>query len=337
MIRWIFSHYDTSRFPARWDCGDWPAVLGWRIILASITIGLLYQLCAVAVWYFGAKWGLQRKTRRTMEAIFVLCGTTHLTEALIYYWPVYPFLADQLFVLVLLLLVFLYLAATIERDFFRSSSQANEAKAELHAIANSATNPFFIVNRKGVCTFVSDSMCQLLGYDRDEILGREMHPLIHYHRPDGTEYPMDDCEINRAMLVDAATSRDVDVMWGTNKKRIDCRWTSTPILLNGEVIRSRVEVVPWTPQTLIDHSSRETSGLPLLVASMSAAIRSFPLAVVIQDSHDKVLAVSQLACEVLRKSEPELLGQVIPLRGEVQQIKSGDEWTKMVILGRDEQ
>ncbi|MFC7544445.1 PAS domain-containing protein [Siccirubricoccus deserti] len=45
----------------------------------------------------------------------------------------------------------------------------------------------YCVDRDGACTFVNRAGCAMLGYDRpEELLGRNMHDLIHHTRADGT-------------------------------------------------------------------------------------------------------------------------------------------------------
>lgn len=82
---------DTSDFPARWRCGQWTEAHGWLHILSDLGIWSAYFAIPCVLTYFA----LRRKDLpfRTVFWLFgafiLLCGTTHLMEAAIFWWPAY--------------------------------------------------------------------------------------------------------------------------------------------------------------------------------------------------------------------------------------------------------
>jgi len=83
--------FDTSDFPARWTCGRWTPGHGWLHILSDIGIWSAYFAIPFALAFF-----LVRRRDlpfRKLLALFLtfilLCGTTHLMEAVIFWWPAY--------------------------------------------------------------------------------------------------------------------------------------------------------------------------------------------------------------------------------------------------------
>lgn len=85
--------FDTSDFPARWFCGDWTAGHGWLHILSDIAIWSAYFAIPCILGYF--MWQRKDFPFRGVLLLFVsfilLCGTTHLMEAIIFWWPAYRF------------------------------------------------------------------------------------------------------------------------------------------------------------------------------------------------------------------------------------------------------
>jgi signal transduction histidine kinase len=82
---------DTSGFPARWYCGDWTAGHGWLHILSDLGVWSAYFVIPLVLGYF-----VVRRRDLPFRSIFVLfvafillCGTTHLMEAIIFWWPAY--------------------------------------------------------------------------------------------------------------------------------------------------------------------------------------------------------------------------------------------------------
>jgi diguanylate cyclase (GGDEF)-like protein/PAS domain S-box-containing protein len=52
------------------------------------------------------------------------------------------------------------------------------------------------VDSKGRCTFINPSALTMLGYESDEVLGKDQHALFHHHRPTGDHYAHCDCPIH---------------------------------------------------------------------------------------------------------------------------------------------
>lgn len=88
----FFGHlFDTSSYPARWHCGSWSGLEGWLHIVSDLGIFSAYFAIPCAIVYFVCK-------RRDIPfngvfflfATFILlCGTGHLLEAVIFYYPIY--------------------------------------------------------------------------------------------------------------------------------------------------------------------------------------------------------------------------------------------------------
>lgn len=92
----FFQFFDTSKYPARWFCGtgwaEHPAV-GWLHILSDLAIFSAYFAIPCILVHFA-----RRRSDLPFRMIFLLfggfilfCGTTHLIEAIIFWWPIYPF------------------------------------------------------------------------------------------------------------------------------------------------------------------------------------------------------------------------------------------------------
>jgi two-component sensor histidine kinase len=83
--------FSTSSWPARWHCGTWSDFHGWLYILSDTTI-----------WasYFAIPLLLMRMLRKRDDipfpkiiwlfvAFIIFCGTTHVMDAIIFWWPAY--------------------------------------------------------------------------------------------------------------------------------------------------------------------------------------------------------------------------------------------------------
>ena len=87
--------FDTTDFPPRWHCGHWTSLHGWAHIISDLGIFLAYMSIPIILIYFS-----KRKKDLPFPRIFYLfaafiffCGTTHLNEAIIFWYPIYRWAA----------------------------------------------------------------------------------------------------------------------------------------------------------------------------------------------------------------------------------------------------
>lgn len=85
---------DTGDFPPRWQCGNWSAGLGWLHIVSDLLIWLAYVLIPVALIYFARKRPDVpfKRIFPLFGAFIIACGTTHLLDATMFYYPAYRLL-----------------------------------------------------------------------------------------------------------------------------------------------------------------------------------------------------------------------------------------------------
>jgi chemotaxis family two-component system sensor kinase Cph1 len=93
--------FDTSDFPARWNCGHWSSAHGWFHILSDIAIAAAYSMIPLALatyWWFKRSELAFPRLFWLFAAFIFSCGATHLVDAIIFYAPVYRFSALMKFV-----------------------------------------------------------------------------------------------------------------------------------------------------------------------------------------------------------------------------------------------
>ncbi len=96
----------------------------------------------------------------------------------------------------------------------------HQAETDLRAVSrqqelllNHAGQGIYGLDSAGCITFANPAAAALLGYDANDLIGRPMHPLLHYRRRDGSPYPEADCPI-RATLLDGVNRHVEDeVFW----------------------------------------------------------------------------------------------------------------------------
>ena len=165
MDRYSLNPLDTDGFVPRWDCGIWSPELGWLHIASDLATWGAYTAIPIALVYFIS----QRKDIPFSRlfwlfgAFILACGTTHLLEAIIFWYPVYRLSAlvklataivswITFFALVRILPMALALPAMARRGETLQLEVNERRQAELFvkSVLDSIQSAVAVLDRKGI-------------------------------------------------------------------------------------------------------------------------------------------------------------------------------------------
>ena len=73
----------------------------------------------------------------------------------------------------------------------RVEKRLRDSEEQVRLLLNSTGEGIYGVDLQGNCTFANPACVRLLGFTSgDDLLGRNMHELVHHTRPNGDLYPM---------------------------------------------------------------------------------------------------------------------------------------------------
>jgi PAS domain S-box-containing protein len=105
----------------------------------------------------------------------------------------------------------------------------HESEDKLRLLLDSTAEAIFGIDLEGRCTFCNPACLRALGYERvDELLGNDMHDLIHHTRADGTLLPVEECRIRRALRAGEGTHVEDEVLWRVNGTSFPAEYRSYP-------------------------------------------------------------------------------------------------------------
>jgi PAS domain S-box-containing protein len=92
-------------------------------------------------------------------------------------------------------------------------SSGSELKAELQLILNAVVVGVCGLDTEGNATFCNEALLTMTGYQAEEVVGRNVHELLHHSRPDGTRYPAAECAFRKGIVARQATHVVGEFLW----------------------------------------------------------------------------------------------------------------------------
>ena len=126
-----------------------------------------------------------------------------------------------------------------------ASGQTRDARS-LALLLESTGEGIYGIDRDGCCTFMNRAGARMLGYRTDQVLGRNMHHLVHHTHADGRAYPEHDCPILNAYRRGEPCRYDHEVFWRADGGPVDVEYSSYPIVEAGTVAGAVITFVDIT-------------------------------------------------------------------------------------------
>jgi PAS domain S-box-containing protein len=162
-------------------------------------------------------------------------------------------LAVLQFQMLILSLTGLVLGALIsERDV--SECRLSEEGERIRLLLESTAEAIYGVDMSFACTFCNPAFLRLLGYQsRDDILGKNMHELVHHTRPDGRPYPEEECPLGYALVNGEKFHAPDELLWRADGTSLAVEIWAYPVIHEGEL---RGSVVTFLDVTERKHAEK---------------------------------------------------------------------------------
>jgi len=186
----------------------------------------------------------------------------------------------------------------------RAEEALRESEDKLRLLLDSTAEAIYGIDLEGCCTFCNSACVRALGYTRaDELLGKNMHDLIHHTRADGTLMPVEECRIFRAFRGGEGTHIDDEVLWRRNGTSFPAEYWAYPQRKGQEVVGAVVAFIDITENKLAKAALASVSRR-LIEAQEQERTR------IARELHDDIgqrLALLAIELEQLHQELPSLL------------------------------
>ncbi len=135
----------------------------------------------------------------------------------------------------------------------------------LRLLLDSTAEAIYGIDLQGNCTFCNAACMRLLGYQNyEQLIGENMHALIHHSRPDGTPLPARECRIARTYLEGVGTNVDDEVFWRADGSSFWAEYWSFP--------QKRAGAITGAVVTFLDISERKSMQQALYQSERNAQL-----------------------------------------------------------------
>ncbi len=83
-------------------------------------------------------------------------------------------------------------------DVLNASDVLAQLKGQNELILHAAGAGIYGLDAEGKATFFDPAAAEMLSWESDELIGKPMHAVSHYSKPDGSSYPREECPIYAA-------------------------------------------------------------------------------------------------------------------------------------------
>jgi PAS domain S-box-containing protein len=188
-----------------------------------------------------------------------------------------------------------------------------ESEDKLRLLLDSTAEAIYGIDRQGNCAFCNPACLRLLGYQRaEDLLGKNMHWVIHHSRADGSPFPIDECGIFRAFQSGEGTHNDDEVLWKSDGTCFPAEYWSYPQRSGDRIVGAVVTFVDITERKRAEevvrkaeeHAKRENAKLSAMIAGMKEGV-------VFADANNVIVEINDFMCGFVGGQRNNFMGRQI--------------------------
>ncbi len=93
-------------------------------------------------------------------------------------------------------------------------ARQQEQLYKIQLLLDSTQEGIYGTDHHGCCTMANKACARMLGFDTpDQLLGQQMHNLMHHTRPDGSPYPAEECTAHRMSETGVVNVVENELFW----------------------------------------------------------------------------------------------------------------------------
>lgn len=147
----------------------------------------------------------------------------------------------------------------------QSEDALKKSEEQVRLLLNSTAEAIYGIDNQCICTFANPSCLKMLGYENmKQLLGKNIHDLIHHSYPDGSPMKIDECAIMMAFPHGGGIHRDDEVFWRADGTSFPVEYWSYPQMVNGKVSGAVVTFIDITERKQVEERIKHLATHDLL-------------------------------------------------------------------------
>jgi PAS domain S-box-containing protein len=110
-----------------------------------------------------------------------------------------------------------------------------ESERDNQLLLSSVGDGIYSINSDGLATFVNPAGARMLGWEPEDMIGKNIHRIHHHTHADGSHYPVEDCPIYKAVRDGVVHEGRQEVFWRRDGSGFPVEFTSTPVISDGRI------------------------------------------------------------------------------------------------------
>jgi PAS domain S-box-containing protein len=148
--------------------------------------------------------------------------------------------------------------------------QAEDVLQERDAILSALGQPVYVATSEGVITYANPAAVTALGFgDPGELAGQSGHWLIHYKRPDGSPFPIEECLLTQCRMTGKPVCAEEDWLVRKDGSMLPVTYTAVPFETPGGY-GIAVSFADVTARRVAEQADRERAVSAARAAELSA-------------------------------------------------------------------
>jgi len=149
--------------------------------------------------------------------------------------------------------------------------ELSESEEQIRNLLNSTAEGIFGLDQNGNCTFSNPSGIRMLGYKNEEdLLGKNIHQLIHHTQPDGSQYPQEECKIIKILQNRTPVHVDDEVLWRADGTSFWAEYRAYPVIRGDEIMGAVVTFIDISERKLAETEKEKLNAQLLQMQKLEA-------------------------------------------------------------------
>jgi PAS domain S-box-containing protein len=213
-------------------------------------------------------------------------------------------------------------------------AQTEGQMQQWQALLDSAGEGICGLDLEGNCTFVNRTAVNSFGFESGEMVGCNMHELVHHHYPDGRHYPHEECPIHEVLITNRSFRQLKDTMFRKDGSSFVAEVSAQPLTVEGNV---KGVVVTFREMTAMRQQQEDLQSAHELsdrqMAELDAVIEGIPHGIYIAMCDAKEVRSNRRARAMSGEdfpSELKTLDRALAGESSTETVRTANRWIQSV-------